>query len=221
MGLFNRTRTAQPAEVRDPKGATTSIRYHGKGMPMVAEWNADQAVRLGYLANVIAYRCIQIIADTGSQKPFRAGLAQPEKAGGTAEHNPQARLAQLLGPPPGGPARQLSARGLWRWTITQRLVTGRNAWEIEQTPGGDIVAFWPLVSARLHAVPSDGGSDWFSRFDYGRDDKLIRLAPDQVHYGWTPHPNDFRQPLSPLTLRSNADSRRVMRGSRSAPWWCA
>lgn len=206
MGIADRLRIATggesrlPAtrELRDPSAATTSLRFHSPGQALVPEWNADQAIRLGYLANVIAYRCVQIIADSGSAKPFRAGMAQPETAGATAQHNPDARLARLLGPPPGGPAPKLSARKLWRWTIAQRVVTGRNGWEIELADNDDIVAFWPLTSANLEAIPTDGGGEWFRAFKYGRVDQPVSLPPDRVHYGWTPHPSDFRQPLSPM-----------------------
>lgn len=209
MGMADRLRLAVGGEARlpavreqrDPRAATVSLRYHSPGMPLVPEWQGDQAIRLGYLANVIAYRCIQIIADSLAGVPFAAGLVPPKRPGLPAESNPQARLAQLLGDGHGGPAPKLSAAVLWRWTVAQRLATGRNAWEIETTePGGkgEVVALWPLVSASTSAIPSDSGSEWFSLFKYGRPDQPVRLQPAQVHYGWTPHPTDFRQPLSPL-----------------------
>lgn len=207
MGMADRLRIATGArlpavrEQRDPRAATVSLRYHSPGMPLVPEWQGDEAIRLGYLANVIAYRCIQIIADSLAGVPFAAGLIPPKRPGLPAESNPQARLAQLLGDGHGGPAPKLSAAVLWRWTVAQRLATGRNAWEIETTePGGkgEVVALWPLVSASTSAIPSDSGSEWFSLFKYGRPDQPVRLQPAQVHYGWTPHPTDFRQPLSPL-----------------------
>lgn len=207
MGMADRLRLATGAqrtptrEVRDPSAATVSLRYHSPGMPLVPEWQGDQAIRLGYLANVIAYRCIQIIADSLAGLPFVAGLVPPKRPGLPAESNPQARLAQLLGDGHGGPAPKLSAATLWKWTVAQRLATGRNAWEIETTDRGgkgEVVALWPLVSASTDAIPSDSGSEWFSLFKYGRPDQPVRLLPAQVHYGWTPHPTDFRQPLSPL-----------------------
>lgn len=201
MGLFSRNRAAVPAEQRDPIAATAQVRWHAAGMPQVPEWDAERAIQFGYHANVVAYRCISIIADTLASAPFRAGLALPEQPAAAAEHNPQARLAQLLGPPPGGPAPNLSARKLWAWTVAQRLATGRNGWEIETTGpsgAGQVVALWPLTSARLKAIPTESGAAWFSGFLYGRDDKLKRLTPDQVHYGWTGAANDYRQPFSPL-----------------------
>lgn len=207
MGMADRLRMATGAqrtpvrEVRDPSAATVSLRYHSPGMPLVPEWDGNQAIRLGYLANVIAYRCIQIIADSLAGLPFAAGMVPPRRPGLPAESNPDSRLAQLLGDGHGGPAPKLSAATLWKWTVAQRLATGRNAWEIETTERagkGQVVALWPLVSAALDSIPSDSGSDWFRVYKYGRPDDPVRLLPAQVHYGWTPHPTDFRQPLSPL-----------------------
>lgn len=213
MGLFNRTARREPRapvpEFRDPTAATASLRWHGKGMAQVPEWDAARAIRFGYHANVVAYRCVAIIADTIASTPFRAGVALPESPNVAADHNPQARLAQLLGPPPGGPAPNLSARKLWAWTVAQRLVTGRNGWEIETTQGrgqGPVVALWPLTAANLHAVPSKSGAAWFTGFRYGRPDDLRNLNPDQVHYGWTGAADDFRQPFSPLQAARYAAS---------------
>ena len=156
-----------------------------------------QAIRFGYLANVIAYRCVQIIADTLAARPFRAGVVPPSRPGDPVDFNPDARLAQLLGPLPGAAAPKLAARKLWNWTVTQRLVTGRHGWEIE-ADGDQVVALWPLTSANLHAHPTASGTEWFRGFTYGRPDDLRTLQNDQVHYGWDPHPANFREPISPL-----------------------
>jgi HK97 family phage portal protein len=187
------------AERRDPTAATTQLRWHGRDQAQVTDWNADLAVRFGYHVNVIAFRAVTVIADTLSQLKFRAGVAPPENAGAPAEHNPDARLAQLLGPPPAGPNGRDTAKKLWGWTVTQRLVTGRNGWEIE-LDGSRVVALWPLVSANLKAIPSGGGSSWWSRFEYGRPDDLKKLSAEQVHYGWSPAASDYRQPFSPLQV---------------------
>ena len=186
-----------PTGVRDPSGATRQLYYTGPGQAMPFEWNADQAFRLGYLANVIAYRCVQIIANAIAAVPIVAGRDRRKPA----DVRPDAPLARLLGPPPGGPAPQLSARKLIRWTIAQWLVTGRRAWEIETDDGregGAIVALWPLVAARLEAEASEGGTEWFRVFTYGRGDKPVKLPPGRVFYGWDPGGLDFRQAESPL-----------------------
>lgn len=180
---------------RDPRGATTLLNWQSPELAMVQEWNADQAFRLGYLANVIAYRCVQLRANAVASVPLVAG----RKLGDAKTINPNAAIAKLLGPPPGGPAPKLSASKLLRWTIAQEIVTGRRAWEIEtNTPGGTPVAFWPLVSAQLTAVPSTGGTEWFRVFRYGRADRPITFQPDQVFYGWDPGALDFRQAESAL-----------------------
>ncbi len=184
-------------ERRDPTAATQQTVWVQRDMPMVPEWDADTAVRFGYYANVIAFRCVQVIARTIASLPVRAGL-DPDKP---AEFNPNAPAARLLGPAPGGPAPKLSSRKLIAWSVAQRLVTGRYAWEIETTGPrgkGDVVALWPLVSARLKALPTEKGVDWFRAFDYGRADRPVRLAADQVFYAWDPSASDFRQPESAL-----------------------
>jgi HK97 family phage portal protein len=185
-------------ETRDPRAATQPLAYISPGHPMVNEWDAHTAIRWAFYANVIVYRCVQIIANTVSALPFRAGMAQPDRPGVAADHNPQAALARLLGPPPGGPAPKLSARRLWAWTVAQRLVTGRHGWEVETDGAGVPIALWPLTSASLRAVPSTSGADWFARFDYGPEHAPKRMQPDQIVYGWDPSMHDFRQPESPL-----------------------
>jgi HK97 family phage portal protein len=203
MGFLDRVRYATEGralpvrEFRDPTAATAQIKFSSPSQAQVPEWDANQALRFGYLANVIAYRCVQIIADTIAARPFRAGLTPPERPGMPAEHNPSARLSQLLGPLPGAAAPNLPARKLWQWSIVQRIVTGRHGWEIE-LDGDAVVALWPLTSANLKAYPTSSGTDWFRGFAYGRDDDLRSLSTSQVHYGWDPHPNNFREPVSAL-----------------------
>lgn len=186
-------------ERRDPHAATTQLAWSSPGLPQHFDWDADQAFRLGYAANVIAYRCIQIIANAISAVPIVAG----PKRGQLAVDQERSPLARLLGPPPGGPAKNLSARKLIRWTIGQEIVTGRRAWEIEThngKPDGRPVALWPLVAARLKAVPTKSGSDWFRVFEYGVEGRERRLPAEQVFFGWEPSGLDFRQAESPLQV---------------------
>lgn len=182
---------------RDPSAATRQLVYLSPGMPQTPVWDADKAFRLGYIANVIAYRCIQLRANALANTPIVVG---PKR--GVPRVDPEnSPLARLLGPPPGGPAPKLSARKLIRWTVAQQIVTGRRAWEIETAPGdvgGEPLAFWPLVSARLDAEPSTGGTEWFRVFRYGRSDDKRNLKPEQVFFGWAPAGDDFRQAESAL-----------------------
>jgi HK97 family phage portal protein len=103
---------------------------------------------------------------------------------------------------PGGPNPAISGRRLWQWTIAQRLVTGRWAWEVETSGDlgqGQIRALWPLVSAMIEPIPASGGDDYFSGYVYGRNELTRRtLVPDQVVYRWNPSLSDFRQPESVL-----------------------
>lgn len=186
-----------PDNVRDPRAATTGVGWTAPDLPQVEQWDADQAWRLGVLANVVAYRCIQIRANAGARIPLVAG----RRLGDPTSIRPNAPIARLLGPPPGGPAPGLSASKLLRWTIAQEIVTGRRAWEIETADrrvDGRPVAFWPLVAAQLRAVPSTSGTQWFKRFHYGPVHDPVTLDPGLVFYGWSPSGLDFRQAESPL-----------------------
>jgi len=185
---------AHGRELRDPRGATGRIGWTAPDMPMVNEWDAEQAFRLGYLANVIAYRCVQILARNASTPPLVAGR-NPRRP---TDINENAAITRLLGPPPGGPAPKLSARKLLRWTFAQQLVTGRRAWEIETNDAKVPVAFWPLVAARLCGVPTSGGAEWFKLFEYGTGVNPVKFKPDEVFFGWEPAGTDFRQSESPF-----------------------
>jgi HK97 family phage portal protein len=189
-------------EQRDPRAATTQMLYLGNQQAMPVTWNAQRSIDYQYLANVVVYRCVKLIATIISGLPFRTGLQPPELPGRAAPHNPDSQLARMLGPGRPGPAPKLTARRLWAWTVTQRIVTGRHAWEIELESGAKDarpVAFWPLVSALVNAFPTTSGTEWFRGYRYGlTPDKARDLRPDQMFYGWDPHPNDFRQPESAL-----------------------
>ena len=113
-------------------------------------------------------------------------------------HARLAPIARLLGAPPGGPAPKLSAAKLIRWTIAQKIVTGRRAWEIETDDRDRPVAFWPLAAAHLRAIPSKAGTEWFRLFEYGPAHDPVKLKPQSVFYGWEPSGNDFRQAESEL-----------------------
>ncbi len=190
-------RDGRTVELRDPRAATQRTAFTSPTVAQVEEWNASQAWRLGVLANVIAYRCVQLRARAAASVPFVVG----RKHGDAKTIVDGAPLAALLGPPPGGPAPKLSARKLIRWTMAQKIVTGRRAWEIETDngePDGRPVAFWPLASSELRAFPSKGGNDWFRLFAYGAGSTEVKLRPEFVFYGWEPGGRDFRQAESEL-----------------------
>ena len=181
-------------ELRDPRGATRTLGWTSPELPQLDNWNADWAFRYGVLANVIAYRCVQLRANAESSVPLVAG----RRLGDASTINERAAITQLLGPPPGGPAKKLSARKLLRWTVGQRLVTGRYAWEIETDKAKRPVAFWPLASASLRATPATKGTDWFRVFEYGPVTNPTKFGPDEVFYAWEPSGLDFRQAESVL-----------------------
>lgn len=209
-------------ERRDPVAATRNPTYRGLDQPQVTEWNADQAFRYGVMANVVAFRCLQVWADAAAKYPFRAGATPPDRPGATSDHDPNARLAQLLGPPTrrvgnriSGPNPEMTGRTLLAWTAAQRIATGRNAWEIEWTeaPGkGQVAALWPLPACHLEPIPTAGKAPRYYRgFRYTADPaNAVDLIPEQVHYGWTMGGTDVRQPMAPLQASRYAITLAVM-----------
>lgn len=185
-------------ETRDPTGATQPLQFYGPGQAMPARWSAEHAVREGLLRSPWVYGCAFAIAEAIAGLPFRAGPDPDDRT----NFRTDAPLARLLGPPPGGPAPKMSARRLFEWGIVQYLVTGRLVLEIETTQGagrGEVVGLWPLVSAKVDAVPTKGGSQWFSAFDLKQADGGVkRLPPEAIFYAWRPSALDFRQPESVL-----------------------
>lgn len=195
-----RDRRGLPKEHRDPRAATRPAYWTSPTLPMAFDWDADQAYRLGYAANVIAYRCVQLRANAIASVPLVAGRRQ----GDYKTLNERSPILELLGPPPGHPAPRLSATRLIRWTVGQGIVTGRYAWEIDVGKGGRSgdrpVALWPLVSANVRPVPSKGGNEWFKVFHTGPHHDPVKLRPDEVFYGWDPAGHDFRQAESALQV---------------------
>ena len=229
-----RTHLAPTRERRDPQAATRNPTWHGKDQPMVPEWNADQAFRYGVMANVVAFRCLQVWADAAAKYPFRAGPTPPARPGMRSDHNPNARLAQLLGPPTqrvgnkwSGPNPMMTARALLAWTAAQRIATGRNAWEIEWVDpsrsnatsgqvagkqGAEVAALWPLPATHVQPIPAPGGVPrYFDGFYYTGDPaERVHLRPEQVHYGWTMSGTDVRQAVAPLQASRYAITLAVM-----------
>ena len=217
-----RSRLAPTRERRDPQAATRNPTWHGKDQPQVSEWNADQAFRYGVMANVVAFRCLQVWADAVAKYPFRAGATPPARPGMRSDHNPNARLAQLLGPPTkrvggklSGPNPEMTGRTLLAWTAAQRIATGRNAWEIEwtQAPGkGEVAALWPLPACHLEPIPTSKKSPrYFDGFRYTADPaEYVTLSPEQVHYGWSMSGTDVRQAVAPLQASRYAITLAVM-----------
>lgn len=198
MALFGRkseSRALATADQRDPTAATQSIRYTTPGRAVPPDWDAATAFAAAYYQSMVVYACVKLYASTLSRLPFRTG-ADPNRP---KDFDPNSPLARLLGPPPGGPTPTLSARRLWAWTVAQRLVTGRNGWEIETAPGSDVPsALWPLASSSLRPGPSTSGVNWFAGFEYGRPGAMKKLRLEQVAYDWDPSGVDFRQPESAL-----------------------
>ncbi len=187
-------RNGRISGTRDPSAATRQVQFQTPGLPMEPEWSAEHALRWAYYANIFVYRCVQIRSQTAARVPFRVG-ADPSKP---QDYDPNHPLARLLSPPPGGPNPSTGARQLIGWSLAQKLVTGRLAWEMELDSRGQPLAFWPLVSQYLKPIPTTQGVEYFKAYEYGRADDKRTLGSDRVFYHWRPKQDDWRQPESVL-----------------------
>lgn len=192
-GIVIRDRRGQR---RDPTASTINTGISSPGRAQIPEWDSYAAFKSAYLANVYVYRCVEARATALSALPLRVG-ADPSKP---KDFDPKAPLAQLLGPPPGGPNPTTTARRLIAWMLTQKIVSGRYGLEMERDRAGQgrPFALWPLPSSSLRAIPSDGGRDYFKGYEFGPANKKKTLRTDQVMYAWNPDPTDWREPLSAL-----------------------
>lgn len=208
MGIFTARdvptihRASLPDQIRAPKVATqagtSSTSTFGLGLSSGGSaWTDEEAWKQAYYANVWVYRCAQVIAEDLATLPLRVG-ANPSNPGEYALDHP---LAVLLGPPPGTPNPTTSARRLWLWTIVQRLITGKFAWEIEYGPDSGLPMFlWPLPSSRITPIASKGGGRYFDGYEYDTGQKGSKkiLRPDNVVYDYKPSATDWRESESVL-----------------------
>lgn len=178
-----------------PAVSTQNVGWSTPGVPMYTEWNADSAIQVGYYGYIYAYRCARTIATTIGGLPFRAGASADKPTA----FNLQSPLARLLGPPPGTPAPQISSKQLLIHSIVSYIITGRFAWETPTGTGSTVPAsLWPLIVAKLTPIPTAGGKDFFSGYQYQLNSGTQDLTPQQVFYAWRPSQNDWRQPESVL-----------------------
>ena len=77
-------------------GATQRVGWTSPTLPQVDEWHAEQAFRLGYSMNVIAYRCVQLRARASASVPFVAGSRMSD----ATSLRPDSPLAKFFGPAP-------------------------------------------------------------------------------------------------------------------------
>jgi 8-oxo-dGTP pyrophosphatase MutT (NUDIX family) len=216
---------ARRGNAAPPKGGAANVYYSAPGIPQIPEWDGQTALRNGYLASLYVMRCARKTAEKLASFPFRAG-ADPDNPG---DFNPLSPLSQLLGPAsrhsPGGPNPQWSARQFWIWSIIQRQICGRMAWETVTTQSrgqGDVAAMWPLVAPFLMPVPSGSQrssqvaglmqtpydlsgpnpSRYFDGFQYQLPTGNVDYSPDEIFYSWRPSQLDPRQPESVLQAAS-------------------
>lgn len=206
MGLFDRLASGTRANATPaarggkPTLGNYSVTYSTPGVPETPRWDALAAVENAYYVSPYVMRGVRAIAEAVSALPFRAGT-NPEASN---SFRPDAPLARLLGPAPGGPNPTTSAKSLWKWTIVQKLLTGRYGWEIEPDATGRPAALWPLVSAFIQPIPtgSPSGPHW-SGFAYNLPSGLKKIPADRMFYAWRHSQRDWWQPESPLEAASD------------------
>lgn len=181
------------SQVRDPRAATAQTTWRASNWGMEAQWNATDALRWAYYANTYVFACIRAVSQDGASLPLRAG-ADPNKP---LDFNVDSPLARLLGPAPGSPNPTTSPKRLWGWTIAQRIVAGRWAWEIEYARD-QVVGLWPLMTSHLRPVPSNGGSRYFDGYQFTVQGRRVDLPYERVYYDWNPNQEDYREPESAL-----------------------
>lgn len=184
-------------QVRDPRAATIPLVQNVVGR-RYSTWNAEAAVNNGLYQNIYVYACARARAQDLSALPIRVG-ADPDNP---KDFDPNHPLAKLLGPAPGGPTMNLSARKLVAWSSIQFDISGRFGWEIAEPVSNrrDGVPFelWPLAANKLHPIPSMSGAQWFSGYEYEAYARRVYLKPEQVLYYWRPKADDFRDAESLL-----------------------
>lgn len=184
------SREVTPAEVRAMGVLGNRGRFGSARVSRRPEQTLDET----YYANVYVYGCVRAIANDLAARPFRVG-ADPESPN---DFDPNHPLAVRLGPPPGGPNAQTSARRLIAWSAAQRLVLGALAWQID----GDL-RFWPLPGSDLKANRQEDGrkvvkSGWYESFEIGEGRDKRTLRADEVFYSWQPAQDDWGRPESAL-----------------------
>lgn len=202
MELLKRTtRVPQSIGVRDPRAATITSLVGGPSRfaSRTDMWNAESGVVEAYYANIYVYACARARAQDLSSLPIRVG-ADPDKP---KDFDPKHPIAKLLGPAPGGPTMNISARRLIAWSLTQYDITGRMVWEVAPpvSTRQDKVPFelWPIPAQFITPIESLGGAEWFSSFEYVNKAHIRRQLPtDSVIYHWRPHQSDWRKAESLL-----------------------
>lgn len=182
-----------------PTVATKNVNWQSPGQPQILDMDAQAFGEDSYLNQVYVMRCVQLIANTIAGLEFRAGMDPTNPA----THDPTAPLVQLLGrstpQAPGGPNPDTASRAFWAWTICQYIVYGKFAWEAQLT-GKQIVGLWPLVSACVSAVPSNGGQRYFDSYVYTTPmDGDLPMKADRMIYAWRPSLTDWRVPETVLS----------------------
>lgn len=205
MGLLDwayRAALGTPAgpETRAARGSLPSpVQWTAPTQGLIPTWDGRKAVDSAYNRNLYVFRCIDATANAIARLPFRA-VTDPEKPQDFATAG-RSKLAYLLSPAPGSPNPQWSARQLWKYSITQYLVTGKWAWLNEYNANNQLIRLWPIPAQYLEPVPVPWGSrgdDYFASYIYRARGKEMPLTKKQVSYFWNPSQSDHLQPESPL-----------------------
>jgi len=149
------------------------------------------AIKDAYEANVWVYGCVRAITDALAGLHFVAGPNLHDYS----TLRPSSGLARLLGPPPGSPNPELSARRLWAHAVASYVVTGQFGWEV--TGAGPSAQLWPLPSSSLR--PQAGTTSYFEGLGVVNGSDTRTLRKGSYVYVWRPSLGDIRKPESALS----------------------
>jgi HK97 family phage portal protein len=187
-------------EVRAPTAATVTSTWQSPGLAQMPEWNTEYATTFEYYANVVAFSSIRAIAQDLAQLAFRVG-PDPSKPDEYSVTDP---LARLMGPEPGSPNEEMSTTTFYEFTVSQLLLSGCFAWELDYAKGtNNIAGIWPLMSRYIRPIVSRDPKYYFSGIEYRIGNKAVQFGRDKALYYWRPSQEDVRQlesKLRPLRL---------------------
>lgn len=123
-----------------------------------------------------------------------------------------------------GPNPQWTAAQLWRYSIIQRVITGKFAWRLGRAVGAnrEIVQIWPLMAQHINPVPNLNPqvASYFSEYWYfplgHQSHEKFKL--DEVFYAWKPSQSDVRQPETVLEAAQLDIQTLLMLNQYDASW---
>jgi HK97 family phage portal protein len=165
--------------------------------PLFKDWNWDTAIRDGFRASEVVYRCIQIRAKAIASLPWYVETIGED---GEWERLPydQSPIEQLLR----RPNPFMSGQTLWTRLIQHRDLDGNGLWSKVRVRGM-VVELWPIQTRPLSPVPTR--SMFIARYEYRDDNEEPKYfdAKNVVHF-MEPDPENPYWGMPPLRAVSRS-----------------